>query len=98
MAWTPPVAVFFASIIVLLVGMTVWEVRAPTTVRRGFLPIATTRGDRLFIGLLAVAVTNLAYIAVRHRLAVWLNLSHQPSMWFGFAVSLLLLAFIARKG
>ena len=91
-------AVFFASIIVLLVGMTVWEVRAPTTVRRGFLPIATTRGDRLFIGLLAVAVTNLAYIAVRHRLAVWLNLSHQPSMWFGFAVSLLLLAFIARKG
>ena len=98
MAWTPPVAVFFASIIVLLVGMTVWEVRAPTTVRRGFLPIATTRGDRLFIGLLAVAFTNLAYIAVRDRLAVWLHLSHQPSMWFGFAVSLLLLALIARKG
>ena len=98
MAWTPPVAVFFVSIIVLLVGMTVWEVRSPTPVRRGFLPMATTRGDRLFIGLLAVAFTNLAYIAARSRLAIWLNLSHEPSMWFGFAVSLLILAFVARKG
>jgi hypothetical protein len=33
-------------------GMTVWEIKSPTTLRKGFLPIATTRGDRLFIGLL----------------------------------------------
>jgi predicted small integral membrane protein len=37
------------------VGMTVWEIKSPTTERKGFLPIATTRGDRLFIGLLSAA-------------------------------------------
>ena len=61
MVWTTPVAVFFCCIALLLAGMTVWELKSPTTLRRGWLPIATTRGDRLFIGLLmaaaAVAVT-----------------------------------------
>ena len=44
MVWTTPVAVFFISIAVMLVGMTMWETRAPTMERKGFLPIATTRG------------------------------------------------------
>ena len=52
MAWTLPVAVFFGCIVLMLVGMTVWEIKSPTVLRKGFLPIATTRGDRLFIGLL----------------------------------------------
>ena len=43
MAWTLPVAVFFCSIVLMLVGMTVWEIRLPTTLRKGWLPIATTR-------------------------------------------------------
>ena len=52
MAWTTPVAVFFGGIGLMLAAMTVWEIRSPSVMRRGFLPIATTRGDRLFIGLL----------------------------------------------
>ena len=32
--------------------------------RKGFLPIPTTRGDRLFIGLLCAAYLNLAFVAV----------------------------------
>ena len=52
MAWTLPVAVFFSCIVLMLIGMTVWELKSPTTLRHGFLPIDTTRGDRLFIGLL----------------------------------------------
>ena len=55
MAWTTPVAVFFTCIVCMLIGMTVWEIKCPTTERKGFLPIATTRGDRLFIGLLTAA-------------------------------------------
>jgi hypothetical protein len=47
-----PVAVFFICIVLMLAGMTVWEIKSPTVLRKGFLPIATTRGDRLFIGLL----------------------------------------------
>jgi len=60
MAWTPPVAIFFASIFALLLAMTIWEIRSPTIPRKGLLPLVTTRGDRLFVGLLAAALLNLA--------------------------------------
>ncbi len=98
MAWTTPVAVFFVCIALMLAGMTAWELRAPSVMRRGFLPMATTRGDRLFIGLLTVAFTNLAYVAVRTRLAAALGLAHEPTMWIGFGGSLLLLLLVMRKG
>ncbi len=62
MAWTLPVAVFFSCIVAMLVVMTVWEIRSPTTLRRGWLPIATTRGDRLFISLIMAAVIHLLWI------------------------------------
>ena len=62
MAWTLPTAIFFIVIAVMLVGMTVWQVVSPTVPRRGFLPMTTTRGDRLFIGLLGSAYINLAGI------------------------------------
>jgi predicted small integral membrane protein len=62
MAWTPPVAIFFVGLAVLLVAMGVWQRLSPTMPRRGWLPLQTTRGDRLFIGLLAAAFVNLAWI------------------------------------
>ena len=43
MAWTLPVAVFFACIVLMLIGMTLWELRSPTVERKGFLPIATSK-------------------------------------------------------
>src|SRR6185503_4985963 len=64
MVWTTPVAVFFSCIALMLVGMTVWEFKSPTTLRRGWLPMATTRGDRLFIGLLSAAYVNLVFIGL----------------------------------
>ncbi len=62
MAWTPLTAVFFGVIALLLAGMTTWEALAPCVPRRGLLPLVTTRGDRLFIGLLTAAFFNLAWI------------------------------------
>jgi len=69
MAWTLPVAVFFICIALMLAGMTVWEIKSPTTLRRGFLPIETTRGDRLFIGLLSAAYVNLAFVGLSGKFA-----------------------------
>ena len=68
MVWTTPVAVFFTCIVLMLAGMTVWELKSPTKLTKGFLPIATTRGDRLFIGLLVAAYVNLAFIGVAGKL------------------------------
>ncbi|MEO5697373.1 MAG: DUF2160 domain-containing protein [Burkholderiaceae bacterium] len=98
MAWTLPVAVFFICIALMLVGMTVWELRSPTIERKGWLPLTTTRGDRLFIGLLAAAYTNLAFVALSERMIAWFGLTHEPSIWISFVASMLLLVLIMRKG
>jgi len=98
MAWTLPVAVFFTCIVVMLAGMTVWELRSPTVLRKGFLPMATTRGDRLFIGLLTAAWLNLAFVALSERMVVWFGLEQEPSVWIGFVVSMAVLGLILRKG
>lgn len=98
MAWTTPVAVFFVCIVLMLVGMTAWEIKSPTVERRGFLPIATTRGDRLFIGLLSAAYVNLLFVGVSEKLMEWLKLEEEPSIWISFGLSMALLALIMRKG
>lgn len=98
MVWTLPVAVFFACVLLMFAGMTLWELRSPTVLRRGFLPIATTRGDRLFIGLLVAAYINLAFVGVSEKLRVWLGAEQEPSVWISFAASMLVLALILRKG
>ncbi len=73
MVWTPPTAVFFAVIAAMLAGMTAWEVISPTVERKGFLPISTTRGDRLFIGLLCAAYIHLVVVGFT-PLSIWLAL------------------------
>ena len=64
MAWTPFTATFFITIFLMLSGMTVWQMIRPSITRRGFLPIATTRGDRLFIGLLGSGYIHLIWLGV----------------------------------
>jgi predicted small integral membrane protein len=87
MAWTAPTAAFFVAIAALLVGMTAWEIVSPTRRRRGWLPIATTRGDRLFVGLLASAFLHLAWLG-------WTDWSLWPALF----LSLLFLVLIVRSG
>jgi predicted small integral membrane protein len=98
MAWTTPVAVFFSCILLMLLGMTVWEIKSPTLMRKGFLPLETTRGDRLFIGLLAAAYVNLTFVGVSGMLVEWFALQSEPSIWISFGVSMALLVMIMRKG
>ena len=52
------------GMILMLVGMTVWELASPGGApRRGILGLDTTRGDRLFISLLGSAFIHLAWLA-----------------------------------
>jgi predicted small integral membrane protein len=87
MAWTLPTAVFFIVIALTLCGMTIWEVISPTIERRGFLPIATTRGDRLFIGLLGSAYIHLIWLATTTL-----------SLWIALGISLIYMAVMMRYG
>ena len=87
MAWTPPTAVFFVVIGLILAAMTVWQLLAPSPERRGFLPIATTPGDRLFVGLLGAAFLQLA----------WIGLT-ELSVWIALVLALVWLAAVMRWG
>ncbi|MDH3474992.1 MAG: DUF2160 domain-containing protein [Rhodospirillales bacterium] len=87
MAWTLPTALFFIAIALTLIGMTAWQLAAPSAERRGFLPIRTTRGDRLFIGLLSAAYIHLIWIGATD----W-------NLWWGLAVSLVVMAVVMRWG
>ena len=70
MYWTWPTALFFGSIAAMLVVMTLLQIAKPTVERRGFLPMSTTRGDRLFIGLLGSAWIHIGWLALS-SLALW---------------------------
>ncbi|MGV8917154.1 MAG: DUF2160 domain-containing protein [Pseudomonas sp.] len=87
MSWTLPTAIFFTSIGAILVAMTVWELRSASIARRGFLPISTTRGDRLFIGLLGSAYLHLLVIGATD----W-------NIWVASGLSLVWLLLVMRWG
>jgi len=52
----------------------------------------------LFIGLLAAAYINLGFIGLAGKLAEWLSLAQEPSIWISFVVSMAVLALILRRG
>ncbi len=87
MAWTPMTASFFIFIGLLLTCMTVWQILSPTVERKGLLPMATTRGDRLFIGLLGGCYILLA----------WIGLT-ELSLWIALALAFLFLFLSLRFG
>ena len=86
MAWTWQTALFFGVIALLLVVMTVLELRRPGGAqRRGVLGLVTTRGDRLFISLLSAGFIHL----------LWLAAFGTP-LWGASALSLVLAALVFR--
>ncbi|MFI6595049.1 DUF2160 domain-containing protein [Nonomuraea sp. NPDC050536] len=87
MVWTPPTALVFAGLALLLGAMAVWAKLSPPVARRGFLRIETDRGDRLYIGLIGAAVV----------LAGWIALT-DLSMWLALACALLVVLVIGRWG
>ncbi|MCD6188425.1 MAG: DUF2160 domain-containing protein [Desulfuromusa sp.] len=87
MAWTLPTAIFFIAIGCILVAMTIWQIKAPSVERKGFLPISTTPGDRLFIGLLSSAFIHLAWIGLTS-----LNL------WIAFVIAVIWMIILMRWG
>ncbi|WP_417811605.1 DUF2160 domain-containing protein [Thalassospira alkalitolerans] len=87
MAWTPITAVFFTCIFLTLIGMAIWQAISPTIPRRGFLPLETTRGDRLFISLLGAAYIHLGFMVVS-----------DASIWIASIIALVWLFLVMRWG
>ena len=87
MAWTRATAAFFLFIFGAIALMGVLEAWRPGGApRRGVLGIETTRGDRLFIGLLGAAYVFLIWI--------WLM---GLMLWWALALAALWLALVFWK-
>jgi len=84
MAWTWPTAAFFLFVVLAIATMGFLEARAPGGApRHGIFGLHTTRGDRLFIGLLGSAFIMLG----------WLYVMSTP-LWGGLGISILWIAFV----
>jgi len=87
MAWTTPSAWFFTGIGCILFSMVCWEILSPCVARKGFFPIITTRGDRLFISLLSAAFIHLGFIGFT-----------EMSIWVPFVVAIVWLLIVMKWG
>ena len=101
MAWTLPTAIFFALLACTLATMTWLALAYPEAERAGILRIPTTRGDRLFISLIAAAVIHLLWIAffgsdTLLTLPVGEEGIELSSLWLATAISLVSAAAIFR--
>ncbi|HXH43939.1 MAG TPA: DUF2160 domain-containing protein [Bradyrhizobium sp.] len=101
MAWTLPTAIFFAALGCTLAVMTWLAAAYPEAERVGVLRIPTTRGDRLFISLIAAAVIHLAWIGlVGTDAIVTLPIGEEgfeiSSLWLASGISLVMAVLIFR--
>ncbi|MEZ2147641.1 DUF2160 domain-containing protein [Bradyrhizobium sp. DN5] len=101
MAWTLPTAIFFAALACTLAVMTWLAAVYPEAERVGVLSIPTTRGDRLFISLIAAAVIHLVWIGlVGTDAIVTLPVGEEgfeiSSLWLASGISLATAVLIFR--
>ena len=64
MYWTVPSAIFVIAIFSSITYLSVLSKYSPNVDRKGFLPIETGRGDRLFIGILSTIAIFLIWLGL----------------------------------
>jgi predicted small integral membrane protein len=70
MAWTWQTGLFFGTVALVLLIMTVLAVKRPEKPRIGIFHFATTRGDRLFMSLLGSAFIYILWFRFGTE-AIW---------------------------
>lgn len=67
MVWTSGTVVFAIAVLAGLVTITTLAIAFPSAPRKGFLPISTARGDRIYISLLATGIVMVLWIVMTDR-------------------------------
>ena len=88
MYWTLPTAMLFGGLFLTIAALGIWDVKSPSYPRKGFLPIPTTRGDRLFIGILIT-------IAIH---ALWIILLKDVSLLPATGIAAIMFGCVGRWG
>ena len=87
MVWTSGTVVFAISVFVGLLAITALAIAFPSAPRKGFLPIRTARGDRIYISLLATGLV----------MVLWIIMTDRPLL-IGLAVAIVVAIPIIRWG
>lgn len=88
MQWTEPTFGIFIGLITMLTGMTIWDIRSPSTKRKGFLPFGFTRGERLFLSLMIIFGTII----------FWMAFLPDSEWWYAFPAAAVLIFIVVRWG
>jgi predicted small integral membrane protein len=87
MAWTAGGALIAGALVLVLLGMTLWQILEPRNeARPGVLGFATQRGDRMFFSLVGAALLHFA----------WIGLAADAPLWGATILSLLLAGTLLR--
>ena len=63
MFWTTSTAIFLSLLILFFLSLIVLDLRRRSELpTKGFLPMATTRGDRIFLGIALVIVIGILWL------------------------------------
>ena len=87
MVWTSGTVVFAIAVFAGLLAITTLAIAFPSTSRKGFLPIRTARGDRIYISLLATGLV----------MVLWIVMTDRPLM-IGLALAVVVATSIIRWG
>ena len=87
MVWTSGTVIFAIAVFGGLLAITGLAIAFPSAPRKGFLPIRTARGDRIYISLLATGLV----------MVMWIILTDRPLM-IGLAVAIVVAIPIVRWG
>jgi predicted small integral membrane protein len=86
MHWTVPSAIGFATLFVALCGLAYLDKVSPSYGRKEFLPIVTTRGDRVFMSIASLVVI----------IFLWLKFLPDLTVWGAVAVSAAVMAILLK--
>ena len=88
MHWTVPSAIGVFGIFAMIIGVNVLDRYRPGYARKGFLPMETTRGDRIFVSIISTAIVWI----------FWLKFLSDVSILFSFILIVPLVVVIMRWG
>lgn len=71
MYWTLPSGLFFGGLFLAIFVLGIWDVYHPHVNRKGFFPMATSPGDRLFIGIISTIGIHLIWLALFQMAFLW---------------------------
>lgn len=71
MHWTWQSGIAFILLAGLLIGLAVLDRRRPGYSRKGFLPMATTRGDRVFLSIVTLVGLLLLQLKFLPDISSW---------------------------